>query len=184
MTLKGLWGVLLLAACGGSGVSRASVSGKVEGTALQLTNSAAFVVRTSGTPSVDVVLSNLSDGCAALAANVKSKQAVELGVTSLSGAPLDAGVFGVYDQQSGNIPSGTVVFADYHSTSDTCDDTTPPNTLGASGKVTVSRISLGSGGDVAGSFDLLLENGDRIAGTFDAPVGPDRPDAGPDAGCH
>src|SRR5690348_14699237 len=82
--------VLLLAACGGSSSpNRATVSGKVEGTALQMNNAAAFVVRTSGTPSVDVVLSNLNDGCAALAANVKDKQVIELGVTSLSGSALD-----------------------------------------------------------------------------------------------
>ena len=175
---------VLLAACGGSTSNRASVSGKVEGTALHMNNASAFVVRTSGTPRVDGVLSTLDDGCAALAANVKNKQVIELGVTSLGGAALDAGTFGVYDQQSGSIPSGTVVFAEYHSTTGTCDDSTPPNTLGASGRVTLTKVSLTAGSDVAGSFDMLLENGDRLSGSFDAPVCGDRPDGGPDAGCH
>ena len=109
---------------------------------------------------------------------------LSLGVTSLSGPPIDAGVFGVYDQQSGNVSSGTVVFADYHSTTAACADSTPPNTLGASGKVTVSHLGLTPGQSVVGSFDLLLQNGDHLKGTFDAPVCGDRPDAGPDAGCR
>ncbi|MFN2545857.1 MAG: hypothetical protein ABR567_00340 [Myxococcales bacterium] len=175
---------VLLAACGGSDLNRASVSGKVEGTTLNMRNSAAFVVRTTGTPSIDVVLSNVGDGCEATAANLKSKQVLELGVTSLGGALLDAGTFGVYDQQSGNIPQGTVVFADYHSTNETCADTTPPNTLGASGKVTLDRVTLGAGGEVSGTFDLFLENGDHLKGSFDAPVCGDGPDAGHDGGCH
>ena len=180
--MKGFTFLLLLAACGGSGSTRATVSGKVEGTSLNISNSAAFVI--SGRPGVDVLLSNAGDGCEANAANLKSKQVLSLGVTSLGGAALDAGTFGVYDQQSGNIPAGTVVFADYHSTNERCADTTPPNTLGASGKVTLTKVALGAGGEVSGSFDLLLENGDHLKGTFDAPVCGDRPDAGADAGCH
>ena len=182
--MKGIAFLVLLAACGGSSTTRATVSGKVEGTQLKVNNSAAFVVRTTGTPSVDVLLSNVADGCDANAANLKSKQVIPLGVTSLSGAALDAGTFGIYDQQSGNIPQGTVVFGDYHSTTDACDDSTPPNTLGASGKVTLTKVSLAQGGSVTGSFDVLLENGDRVTGTFDAPVCGDRPDGGADAGCH
>jgi len=177
--MKGFTFLLLLAACGGSGSTRATVSGKVEGTTLYISNSAAFVI--SGRPGVDVLLSNAGDGCAANAANLKSKQVLSLGVTSLGSGALDAGTFGVYDQQSGNIPNGTVVFADYHSTNETCADTTPPNTLGASGKVTLTKVSSEA---VAGSFDVLLENGDHLKGTFDAPICGDRPDGGPDAGCR
>ena len=65
---------------------------------------------------------------------------ISLGVTALSGSGLDAGTYGVYDQQSGNYPNGNVAFVDWHTTNEGCADTTPPNTLGASGKVTVSRI--------------------------------------------
>ena len=177
--------IAVAAACGGSSSStRASVIGKVEGAPLLTTNAAAVVLRTTGTPSVDVLISNAADGCAANAANLKSKQVLSLGVTSLNGAGLDAGDFGVYDQQSGNLPSGTVVFADYHSTNATCDDSTPPNTLGASGHVTVTHMGLTPGSNVTGSFDLLLQNGDHLKGTFDAPVCGDQPDAGADAGCR
>ena len=176
---------LILAACGGaSGGTRASVIGKVDGVPVLATNAAAIVVRTTGTPSIDVLISNAADGCAANAANLRGKQVISLGVTSLTGAGLDAGDFGVYDQQSGNIPKGTVVFADYHSTTGACADSTPPNTLGASGHVTVTHMALAAGQSVTGSFDLLLQNGDHLKGTFDAPVCGDRPDAGPDAGCH
>ncbi len=132
--MRGIALILLLAACGGTSIpNRATVSGKGEGTTLATTSAAAFVVRTSGTPTVDVLLSNIADGCNANAANVRSKQVLSLGVTSLGDDPLDAGDFGVYDQQSGSVPNGTVVFADYHSTTDGCADSTPPNTIGASG---------------------------------------------------
>jgi hypothetical protein len=177
--------ILVLAACGGSSIpNRATVTGKVEGTPLLTQNAAAIVVRTSGTPSVDVLISNVADGCNANAANLGDKQVLSLGVTSLAGSALDAGDFGVYDQQSGSIPSGTVVFADYHSTSAGCADTTPPNALGASGHVTVTKMNVTAGGEVAGTFDLLLQNGDHLKGSFDAPVCGDRADAGADAGCH
>jgi hypothetical protein len=177
--------ILLLAACGGSSIpDRAAVTGKVAGTPLLAQNAAAIVVRTSGTPTVAVLISNLADGCNANATNVKDKQVLSLGVSSLSGSALAAGDFGVYDQQSGTIPSGTVVFADYHSSSAGCADTTPPNTLGASGHVTVTKMNPGAGGEVAGTFDLLLQNGDHLKGSFDAPVCGDRPDAGADAGCR
>jgi hypothetical protein len=176
--------MLLLAACGGSSTpSRATVNGKVAGTPILAQNAAAIVVRTSGTPTVDVLISNVADGCSANAANLRNKQVLSFGISSLSGSALAAGDFGVYDQQSGNIPSGTVVFAEYHSTNAGCADTTPPNTLGASGHVTVTKVNVGAGGEVAGTFDLLLENGDHLKGSFDAPVCGGIPDGGV-AGCH
>ena len=55
--------------------------------------------------------------------------------------------------------------------------------LGASGRVTVTRMDVADGG-VAGDFDLLLQNGDRIKGTFDAPMCGQRGAGSADAGCH
>ncbi len=45
-------------------------------------------------------------------------------------------------------------------------------------------MNLAPGGDIQGSFDVVLQNGDRLKGTFDAPLCGDRPDGGADAGCH
>jgi hypothetical protein len=176
--------MLVLAACGGTSVPvRATVTGKVDGAVLTATNAVAFVLNSSA-PTVDILISNVADGCGANAADLKSKQVLSLGITSLGGAALAAGDFAVYDQNSGNIPQGTVVFADYHSTNDACRDTTPPNTVGASGHVAVTKMSLGAGGEVQGSFDLILQNGDRLKGTFDAPLcGSTGADAG-SAACH
>jgi hypothetical protein len=182
--MKGSAFILVLAACGGSSVpNRAAVSGKVEGTPLVTTNAVAFAVN-GGVPTVDVLISNQADGCGANASDLKSKQVLSLGITSLAGQSLATGDFGVYDQNSGSIPQGIVVFADYHSSNDACGDTTPPNTIGASGHVTVTKLSVAAGGSVQGSFDLLLQNGDRLKGTFDAPV---CQSGGADAGagtCH
>src|SRR5437016_4386914 len=171
-------------ACGGSSAAhRAAVSGAVDGVGVTATNAAALIVKTSGTPSVDVVITNAADPCAANDGNLKLKQVLSLGVTSLSGAPLATGNYGVYDQQSGNYPNGNVAFVDWHTTNEGCADTTPPNTLGASGKVTVSHVAIsGAGAGVTGEFDLLLQNGDRLKGSFDAPMCPER--TATDAGCH
>ncbi|SRR5260221_3135862 len=183
--MRKLVAVLVLAACGGSSIpNRATVTGAVAGTPLVAQNAAAIVVHGSVAPTVDVLVSNIADGCGADAANLKGKQVLSFGITSLSGSALAAGDFGVYDQQSGTIPSGTVVFADYHSTTAACGDSTPPNTLGASGHVTVTKMNVGAGGEVAGTFDLFLQNGDRLKGSFDAPVCGDLPAGGADAGCH
>ena len=184
--MRGIALILALAACGGSSIpNRASVTGKIEGTTpITATNAAAVVVNSGTHPTVDVLISNAADGCNANAGNLKSKQVLSLGVTSFAGAPLAAGDFGVYDQQSGSIPQDTMVLVDYGSTNEGCADTTPPNTLGASGHVALSKVSLAAGGSVQGTFDLLLQNGDHLKGTFDAPICGDRPDAGADAGCH
>src|SRR5436305_15099084 len=132
--------VLLACACGSSGVSRAVVSGKVQGTQVNVNNAGAIVVKTSGTPTVAVILSNAADGCSGSAANLKNQQYVQLGVTGLTGAAIATGTYPVYDQESGNIPNGTVVFAEYHSTNAACHDATPPNHTRASGKVDVHAV--------------------------------------------
>lgn len=69
------------------------------------------------------------------------------------------------------------------STNAACASKTPPNSLGASGRVTASRADLGPDGGVEGSFDVLLESGDRLKGTFAAALCGSR-DAGPEAGCR
>src|SRR4051794_6000464 len=183
--MKGFTFLLLLAACGGSSVpNRATVTGKVEGSAVTATNAAAIVVNSGAYPTVDVLISNAADGCGANAGNLKSKQVLSLGITAFGGTALAAGDYGVYDQASGNLPQGTMALVDYGSTNDGCADTTPPNTLGASGHVKLTSVSLTAGGNVQGEFDLFLQNGDHLKGTFDAPVCGDRPDGGADAGCH
>jgi len=48
----------------------------------------------------------------------------------------------------------------------------------------VTKMNVSAGGEVAGTFDLLLQNGDHLKGSFDAPLCGDRPDAGADAGCR
>src|SRR5438132_8010941 len=99
------------AACGGSSAShRAAVTGKVAGVAVSATNAAAVAFTVAGKPAVNVFITNAADGCAANEANLKSKQLLSLGVASLSGAPLDGGSYGVYDQASGNYPQGNVAF--------------------------------------------------------------------------
>ena len=176
--------LLLAAACGGSsGPQRAAVSGKVGGVAVTATNAAAVALAVGGKPGVDILISNAADACAGNDASLKSRQVLSLGAVSLSGAQVAAGNFAVYDQASGNIPQGNAAFVDWHTSDTRCDDTTPANAVGASGRVTLSRIALdGADAGVSGDFDLLLENGDRLKGTFDAPICAQAVQS--DAGCH
>jgi hypothetical protein len=176
--------LMLAAGCGGSSAAqRAAVTGKVAGVAVSATNAAAVRLTVAGKPAVDVFITNAADGCAANDANLKSRQLLSLGVVSLSGAPLGGGNYGVYDQAGGNFPQGNVAFVDWHTSDGACADTTPGNAVGASGRVTVSHIALeGADAGVSGDFDLLLENGDRLKGTFDAPLCAAAVTS--DAGCH
>lgn len=175
--------LLALAACGGATAApRATVTGKVGGVAVTASNAAAVQFSVGGKPAVDVFITNAADGCAANDAHLASRQTLSLGVAALSGG-LDGGNYAVYDQSSGSAPQGDVAFVDWHTSDLSCANTTPPAAVGASGRVTLSRIALG-GADagVSGDFDLLLENGDRLKGTFDAPLCPSA--VASDAGCH
>ena len=176
--------LLLAAACGGSSsAQRAAVTGKVGGVAVTASNAAAVAFTVGGKPAVDILISNAADGCAGNDANLKSRQSLSLGLASLSGAALDGGDYGVYDQSGGNVPQGDVAFVDWHTSDTACANTTPANAVGASGRVTLSRIALtGADAGVTGDFDLLLENGDRLKGTFDAPLCASAVQS--DAGCH
>jgi hypothetical protein len=177
-----LW-LAVAAACGGSAAPRATVSGSVAGVAVTASNAAAIQLTIAGKPAVDVIITNAADPCAASDSNLKSKQLLSLGIASLSGASLGSGNYGVYDQASGNYPQGNVAFVDWHSSDLNCADTTAPNTTGASGRVTLSGIAFsGADAGVSGDFDLLLENGDRLKGTFAAPLCASA--ASSDAGCH
>lgn len=176
--------LLLAAACGGSSApQRAAVTGKVGGVAITASNAAAVPLALGGKPAVGILISNSADGCAGNDATQKSRQLLSLGLVSFSGAPLDGGNYGVYDQAGGNFPQGDVAFVDWHTSDTACADTTPSNAVGASGRVTLSRIALsGADAGVTGDFDLLLENGDRLKGTFDAPLCASAVQS--DAGCH
>lgn len=188
--MKGLLCIVLLAAaCGGSSSSavvRAHVTGTVDGQPFAAHDSAALVVKRTGTnPTVALLVSNLSDSCAGNDGNRANKQVLSIGITAFTGG-LDAGSFPVYNSASGDAPSGTEAIVEYHSSNDTCQGTTPPNTLGSQGRVTLDSMSLDADGGLKGSFDVILQNGDRLKGTFDAPICPDKSDAGvtADAGCR
>src|SRR5216683_4871198 len=109
--MRGILILMVAAACGGSSASeRATVTGTVAGVAVTATNAAALVIPIAGKPAVDVIITNATDPCAASNSNLKSKQLLSLGEVSLSGAPLDGGNYGVYDQAGGNYPQGNVAF--------------------------------------------------------------------------
>jgi hypothetical protein len=170
--------LLMLAACGSSSSHRASVTGSIAGTPFSASDSAAIVVKRALPQVVDVLVTNLPDSCAG-GGNVKSKQVLELALLATSGT-LDGGSYPVVDSPP---PGGSYVLVNYGSTNASCGDSTPPNSRGASGRVTLTRVDLDGG--VAGDFDIILQSGDRLKGTFDAPICPGRPDAGAaDAGCH
>ena len=177
----------LAAACGGSTAApaktRAQVTGTIEGQPFGAHDSAAIVVSGTGKQSVQLLVTNLDDSCGSNSDSFKNKHVLSAGITSSSGALL-AKSYGVYDSASHTIPSGDYVIVEYHATNATCQAATPPNTLGASGRVTLTAANLGADGGLAGDFDIILQNGDRLKGTFESPLCA-APDAGPaDAGCR
>jgi hypothetical protein len=172
--------LLLAAACGSSAPPRhASVTGSVAGTPFAGSDSAAVIVRHSAPPIIDVLVTNLPDSCAGNDANVKAKQVLHLAV-STTAAGLDGGNYAVLDTSQRTLPSGNYAIVEFDTTTTGCAPNNPPNNSGASGRVTLSRVDMDGG--VAGDFDVILQSGDRLKGTFDAPVCPTKP--ANDAGCH
>jgi len=182
-------GLVLLCACGGSSSSGGPdgggadggvhVTGTIAGVTLELTNAKTVIARRTTPIALGVEITNLADSCFANARNVKNKQQISLYYTANS-AGLDAGSYGVWNCQDNTTPLG-LFQVEFHTSNGTCDVYAPPNSCGASGRVTLTHADMADAG-LAGDFDVILQTGDRIKGTFTAPVCATT--TGTDAGCH
>lgn len=174
----------LLCACGGSSSpvsTRAKITGTVNGETLTISDAALVVGRRASPAFVALQLTNKADSC--ITSGYKDLEFMSVGVISTT--TLDAGSFPIYDEESGSAPPAQSAHAELYYAKPDCSTFQPANSKGASGRVTFTRFDLGPDGGAAGSFDVLLQSGDRLKGTFDAPLCPEVADAGtPDAGCR
>jgi hypothetical protein len=185
--MKGILTLTILAAACGSkapaGPQRVTMTSPatIDGQPFDAHDAATIKASVNGKQTANLLVTNLSNSCEANAKNLKNKQVLSVGIVP-AGNDLTAISYGVFDSASHTIPSGNYAVVEYHATNAICDDSPVPNTLGASGRVTLARVDLGADGGVKGDFDIILQNGDRLKGNFDSPLCGAIPDA--DAGCH
>src|SRR5262249_25585325 len=86
---------------------------------------------------------------------------VDVNGTTFS-APTAPGAYAIY-HGSGTLPAKFASFV-VALTDATCHDTNADDALGTSGTVTLSSVS---GNRFSGSFDLMLDSGDHLTGSFD-----------------
>jgi hypothetical protein len=158
-------------ACGGSidagepsdaaTVGSASVDGTIQGQPIPTTTTAALF---DGSGAVLIVLDNLEDACSLWQAGRGNRPGLQVfTLAAVAGTnPLAPGSYAV--EPSAPSPT-TYANATYYTSDDNCQQTSL--TEAASGTVNVQTVSPSL---VTGNFDVTLYTGDRIRGTFSAPV--------------
>jgi hypothetical protein len=165
-------GILTALACGGTpgAGGTATVVGTVGGMEVPATDAIAIVgplVDTFGgftQPGVAVVISNKSDLCSVVESNANPPNSAEL--ILIVGTP-GAVAPGTYPTLTTAPPSETTnnALVTYEVADAACHVKMPHGSR--SGTVVLSTVSSTT---VAGSFDVTLDSGDKLSGTFRAPV--------------
>lgn len=168
-----LFGILALGAAGCGGTSSgggpaSTVTGQAGGQAVPTTDTVAVnVTQTLSTStgsvtetSLEVAILNVANTCGILQRHglPASTTALSFGVTTRA-ASIPAGTYSI--GQTGAFQT----VAAFGTTDASCQ--TKTNETATSGTVILTSVSATT---VAGSFDVKMDNGDHLTGTFDAPV--------------
>jgi len=165
---------VLAGACGGGGSAAAggALDGAVHGQSIMIEDavSAAVTITVGSTPAhaAAVALSTTKNLCADAMSNTQhpNEKLVAFFLVDVNGATLNAptapGTYTAY-QGSGTPPAKFASFG-VQVTDATCQDVSAQDAAGASGTVTLSSVS---GNSFSGSFDLVLDSGDHVTGSFD-----------------
>jgi hypothetical protein len=166
---------LLAGACGGGGSSAAgggALDGAVHGQSIMIEDavsaSITFMVGSTQAHVAGIALSSTKDRCADAMSNTvhPNEKDVALLLGDVDGTtfntPTAPGTYSIY-QGYGTRPAKFASFA--VSVFDaTCHVVTAQEALSTSGTVTLSSVS---GNRFSGSFDLVLDSGDHVTGSFD-----------------
>lgn len=158
-----LGSVVLAVACGSSSSSPGSISGTIHGAKFPIVDAISSTVTINGSSQGAVILSNTSGLCADLGMNglPKNLAGAIIVVGNVSGtsatAPTAPGTFTVQAQTGASAVWNAIV------TDSTCNDVTASEAKGTSGTVTLTSVGTN---DYAGKFDVTLDSGDHVTGSF------------------
>jgi hypothetical protein len=180
MNLRAILGAMLLSlliGCGsGSSGSSASVNGTIRGKTMQVADTisvgGATLQTSTGPINAGVIAFSSSGGiCGKVTAGQQPKSTqyliffvVDVNLTTgQTSAPVAAGAYTVFSG-AGQPPSKLAEVL-YSQTDTNCQAIVAAGAAGLSGTVTLTSVS---GGSYAGTFDVTLDSGDRITGSFSA----------------
>lgn len=160
---------MMLPACGGQG---GSIGGSVHGKTLSINAAASAIVTTSGggqtSGEAEIALSSDGSLCSDLGANVLRKNEsgilltlYDVDASNNSTAPTAPGTYTIYTQNGPPPPKSAVLLVNV--LDDHCQDLTADEARAMSGSVTLGSVS---GNVFAGSFDVMLDSGDHLTGSF------------------
>jgi hypothetical protein len=165
---------LLAGACGGGGGSSSggALSGTVHGQSFMIDDavSAAVMTTASGVTihAAAIFMASTKNLCADAMSNTvhPNEKAAVILLTDINGTtfntPTATGTYAVF-QGSGTPPAKSAFFNVLVNDA-TCKDVTAQEAAGTSGTVTLTAVS---GNQFSGNFDLVLDSGDHVTGSFD-----------------
>lgn len=162
---------ITLAACGSSGSSNGgSVTGTIHGQMFDIKDAISASVsqtdpNTGATTSlIEIIMADTSGLCKTLGADQQPKNVkfVELAVADFNGttitAPTMPGTFTISSSPAPMLGAFQAVVTDA-----TCQEVTASGAKGTSGTISVTSISNGA---VDGHYDVVLDSGDHVTGSF------------------
>ena len=165
---------LFAGACGGGGGASAggALNGMVHGKSITIDDavSASVTTMTLGVTihAAAIVMGNAKDLCADAMSNTShpNEEGVIILLTDINGTtfntPTAPGTYVVY--QGSGTPPAKAAFFNVSVSDATCKDVMAQDAGGMSGTVMLTSVS---GNAFSGSFDLVLDSGDHVTGSFD-----------------
>jgi hypothetical protein len=160
---------IALAACGSSSSNGGSVTGTIHGQSFAIEDAISASISgtdTNGNPfsEVAVIMATSKNLCTTLGANQQPKniKAVQIAVADFSGtslsAPTTPGTFTITQTAMPMIGAWSAIVTDA-----SCMDVPASDAKGTSGTITLTSISNGA---YDGHYDVVLDSGDHVTGSF------------------
>jgi hypothetical protein len=165
--------MVMLVACGGGG-SGGSVDGKIRGNAFSIQDAVSASVAIGPLHTAAIVMSSTGGLCKDAAANAvhPNQKVVVMTLFDVNGTtfntPTVPGTYTIF-QGSGTPPAKTATWNAEVSDA-TCKDIEASSAEATTGTVTLSAIN---GNSFSGSYDVVLDSGDHVTGSFDPDACPD-----------
>lgn len=165
--------LLLAGACGGGG-GGGTLSGTVHGQSFMIEDATSAVVTiavggiNTDIHAAQIVMANAKNLCADAMSNAShhNEKGVSILLTDFNGStsnpPTASGTYSVY--QGSGTPAAKAAFVEVDVIDAMCKPVTAQDAFGASGTVTLTSVS---GNRFSGNFDLVLDSGDHVIGSFD-----------------
>lgn len=165
--------MVMLVACDGGG-SGGSVDGNIHGSAFSIQDAVSASVAFDTVHGAVIAMSSTSGLCKDIAANAvhPNQKVVVITLFDVNGTTLNTptapGSYTIF-QDSGTPPSKAASW--FASVNDaTCNEIDASGATATTGTVTLSGIS---GNAFSGSYDVVLDSGDHVTGSFDPEACPD-----------